>query len=496
MARTVPGIRAALQGSELDGVGGPALRIAEAAASRGGRAYLVGGFVRDWLLGRRSPDLDMEVFGVDSELLRDLLAEVTGRRPEPAGRSFPVFKVFLEAGDVIDVGLPRRDLSTGPGDPDYAIEIDPELELRDAAARRDFSINAVYLDPLTEQIADPFGGTLDLDRRVLRAVDPASFVEDPLRVCRAAQFAGRFELELDPATLQLMRKMVETGQLDSLPSERVSSEVQKLLLQSERPSTGLEVLRETGVCERHFPELFSLIGVEQDSEYHPEGDVWIHTCMVVDAAARIVRRDADQLTGDEPLQILTSALVHDFGKPAVTERVQERVRAHAHELRAEQPIRAFLARLHFPAICLRTALIATSLHLRPGQLESDFERGNLDEKRYANAVRRVLRSMSGVHWRVVLAVVEADLSGRSTSDAREHADRVVRRFRSSVERFDLERQVREPLLRGSDLLALGLPSGPEVGNWIERVEALRDRGELETRDQALDWLRAHLRDQA
>lgn len=493
MSRTVAGIRGALQGSDA---GRSAIRIAEAAESRGARAYLVGGFVRDWLLGGASPDLDIEVFGIDPDPLRDLLKDLFGRRPEAAGRSFPVFKVFLPvragASSVIDVGLPRRERSTGPGHRDFSVAAAPDLELREAASRRDFTINAIYLDPLAETLADPFDGATDLDARRLRMVDPERFAEDPLRVCRAAQFAARFELEVEPVSLGLMREMVEAGQLDALPPERISAEVQKLLLQSERPSIGFELLSEMQVCRRHLPELHALIGVEQDPRFHPEGDVWIHTMLVIDAAARIIRRDADCFDADESLQVMCAALVHDLGKPAVTKVVDGRVRAHAHEASAEAPIRGFFSHLRFPTSCLQAALVAAELHLRPAQLEREFENGNIDEKRYANAARRLIRAMRDVNWRVVLGVVEADLAGRTTPEAPARAYGVVRRFAASVERFELERQVREPLVGGSDLLSLGVAPGPELGALIARVESLRDDGELETRDAALAWVRRRL----
>lgn len=489
MTSTVTGIRQTLQGSEA---GRSAIRIAEAARDQGARAYLVGGVVRDGLLGVASSDLDLEVFGIDQEPLGELLQRLFGRPPVPAGRSFPVFKIFLREGGAIDVGLPRREESTGPGHGDFSIAVDSELELREAAARRDFTINAIYFDPLEERLIDPFNGSADLAARCLRIVDPHRFTEDPLRVCRAAQFAARFELAPDAESLRLMREMVEAGQLDALPAERISGEVQKLLLQSERPSIGLELLRELQVCRLRLPELHALIDVDQDPHFHPEGDVWIHTLLVTDAAARIIRRDSRIFAQDEPLQVMCSALVHDFGKPAVTEVVDGRVRAHAHEASAEAPIRSFFSRLRLPASCLQASLVASELHLRPPQLEREYEKGILDEKGYANAARRVIRRMQGVNWRVVLAVVEADLAGRTTSDASERASRVVQHFARAVEHFELERQVREPLVRGSDLLSLGVEPGPRMGALIDDVEARRDEGELETRDAALEWVRLQL----
>src|SRR6266513_2380701 len=184
--------------------------LATAVRDAGGRALVVGGWVRDRLLDRDSTNIDVEVFGVPSSRLRQLLERFG--RVEAVGESFQVYKL----GD-IDVSLPRRDSKAGRGHRGFVVAGDPDMSVEDAARRRDFTVNAISWDPLTNEYFDPFDGQSDLRRRLLRMVDPATFPDDSLRVLRAVQFAARLEFDLDAATRQLCRGIA----LDDLPSERI-----------------------------------------------------------------------------------------------------------------------------------------------------------------------------------------------------------------------------------------------------------------------------------
>jgi tRNA nucleotidyltransferase (CCA-adding enzyme) len=210
-------------------------RVIDALAARGGRPFVVGGAVRDALLGLPSKDLDLEVFGLPADTVRQVLA---GFGPVNAvGEAFTVFKLSgLEGIDgAVDVSLPRRDSKAGPGHRGIVAVGDPSLTLEEASRRRDFTINALLFDPLRGELHDPHGGTRDLEARVLRAVDAGHFGEDPLRALRAVQLAARFELAVEPATAGLCRSMP----LRELPAERVLGEIEKLLLEARRPSLGL-----------------------------------------------------------------------------------------------------------------------------------------------------------------------------------------------------------------------------------------------------------------
>ncbi|HEX4936450.1 MAG TPA: hypothetical protein VFV33_24885, partial [Gemmatimonadaceae bacterium] len=217
--------------------------------------------------------MDLEVFGVPAGTLRELLSRMGP--VNIVGESFTVFKI----GD-IDVTLPRRDSKIGRGHRGFTVEGDPSMSIEDAARRRDFTVNAISLDPLTGEYLDPFSGMADLQRGTLRAVDARTFGEDSLRVLRALQFSARFDLRLDAATAGLCRAIP----LDDLPAERIWGEIEKLLLQAARPSAGFELALELGVVNQLFPELKALVGCPQEPEWHPEGDVWVHTLMVIDEA--------------------------------------------------------------------------------------------------------------------------------------------------------------------------------------------------------------------
>ena len=252
-----------------------ARRVALAIREAGGRALCVGGFVRDRVLGQGSEDLDLEVFGIPEDHLRALLT--TLGRVEPVGQAFPVYKLGQ-----IDVSLPRRESKSGRGHKGFIVEGDPSMSFDEAARRRDFTINAIGWDPLTDEYLDPFGGRADLEKRLLRVVDRVTFGDDSLRVLRALQFAARFELTVDPDTADICRAIP----LDDLPAERIWGEFEKLLLKAHRPSIGFALARELGVIERILPEMVPLYDCPQDAEWHPEGDVWTHTLMVIDEARK------------------------------------------------------------------------------------------------------------------------------------------------------------------------------------------------------------------
>jgi tRNA nucleotidyltransferase (CCA-adding enzyme) len=260
----------------------------------------VGGWVRDTLLReypgpnpesrRANPasripnpgkDIDIEVFGIPSEKLPGLLASFG--RVEAVGQSFPVYKVVGTDGTAIDVALPRRESKQGRGHKGFEVRGDPFMSLDDAARRRDFTINAIAWDPLTGEYLDPVNGRADLERRLLRAVDPQTFGDDSLRALRAVQFAARFAFTPDADTADLCRRI----RLDDLPAERIWGELEKLLLLAARPSIGFALARDLGIVEQVLTEMIPLIGCEQEPEWHPEGDVWIHTLMVIDRAREL-----------------------------------------------------------------------------------------------------------------------------------------------------------------------------------------------------------------
>jgi len=339
-----------------------ARRVAGAAAAAGGRGLVVGGWVRDRLLGRTSKDIDIEVFGVPQDRLPPLLAPLG--RVEPVGQSFPVYKLIPPDGGAgeIDVALPRRESKRGRGHKGFEVHGDPAMTVEEAARRRDFTINAIAWDPLTDAYEDPFDGRGDLARRLLRAVDPKTFPDDSLRALRAVQFAARFEFALDEQTAALCRDLP----LDDLPAERIWGEFEKLLLLAARPSIGWALALDLGVVASLFPELRALAGCPQEPEWHPEGDVWVHTLQVVDRART---RIAD-LARAQQLTVMLGAVCHDLGKPLTTAFIEGRIRSMNHEEQGVAPATALLDRLNVHSIdgydVRKQVLGITAQHLKPG----------------------------------------------------------------------------------------------------------------------------------
>lgn len=324
--------------------------IAERVAGAGGRAYCVGGFVRDKIMGRDNEDVDIEVHGISPDTLKEILRGLG--TPLSFGQSFGIYTL---AGSGVDVAMPRREKKTGTKHTDFEVEVDPFIGTEEAARRRDFTINALMEDILTGEIIDHFGGLADIEAGVIRHVDERTFAEDPLRVLRAAMFAARFGFTVAPETTELCRGM----DLSGLSRERVEGELKKALLGSDKPSVFFETLREMDQLDVWFPELRSLIGVEQDPVYHPEGDVWIHTMEVIDRAAEYRDKVSD------PYAFMMLALTHDLGKTVTTEFVNGRIHAYDHENRGLPIAEAFMKRLTGEKAVIRYVKNMLPLHMRP-----------------------------------------------------------------------------------------------------------------------------------
>ncbi len=293
-----------------------ALEIARQVAERSGAAFFVGGYVRDRLLGIENKDIDMEVHGIEPRELCEILDGI-GQRIE-IGESFGIYSL---KGTHIDVALPRKEKCIGGGHRDIEVAVDPYAGTYSAAKRRDFTVNALMQNVLTGEVVDHFGGVEDLKNKVLRHVSDETFAQDPLRVLRAAQFASRLEFTVADETKQLCSGI----DLGALSKERVEGELKKALLQARKPSIFFEVLRDIGALGVWFPEVEALIGVRQNIKYHQEGDVWVHTMMVLDAAAGY-RGEAQ-----DPYGLMLAALVHDLGKAVCMQVADGLVHAHGHE---------------------------------------------------------------------------------------------------------------------------------------------------------------------
>jgi len=452
---------------ERDSIVERARRIAVAAREAGGRALVVGGWVRDRLRGHAGKDIDIEVFGVPQDRLAALLAPIG--RVEAVGRSFPVFKLIpaTPGQGEVDVALPRRESKQGRGHTGFEVHGDPEMTIADAARRRDFTINAIAWDPLTDAYEDPYEGRADLERRCLRAVDQTRFADDSLRVLRAVQFAARFEFALDEPTAALCRSLP----LDDLPAERIWGELEKLLLQAERPSLGFQLARDLGVIERLLPEMMPLVGCEQEPEWHPEGDVWTHTLMVIDQARRL-NGDLDRA---RLATVMLGAVCHDLGKPSTTARVDGRIRSLDHEQAGVAPTLTLLDRLNMHSIDgfdVRGQVVGlVAHHLKPGAFR---KAGNVGD----GAFRRLAQK---VDLELLARLARADCLGRTGTFDCSAMDWFLDRARA----LGVEHRPPAPLLLGRHVLALGLAPGPRVGQILAAVYERQLDGEVTSVDQAI-----------
>ncbi len=446
-----------------------AREIATAVRDAGGRALVVGGWVRDDLLGLDSKDIDLEVYGLPAAVLRDLLARIGPVLT--VGESFTVYKV----GE-IDVALPRRESKVAPGHRGFEVRGDPFMPFEDAFRRRDFTINAIGWDPLTLEYVDPVGGRADLASRVLRAVDPHTFGDDSLRVLRAVQFAGRFAFEIDAATAALCRAI----SLDDLPAERIWGEMEKLLLKAQRPSVGFEAARDLGVVDRLFPELAALLGCEQEPDWHPEGDVWVHTLMVIDEC----RRRIDDLPRHAQLALMLGAVCHDFGKPATTAFVDGRIRSYNHEDAGVAPALVFLDRLNVHSIDgvdVRHQIVGlVAHHLKPGMWHK--ARAPVGD----GAFRRLAQK---VDLELLARLATADCVGRTG----EFDCSAMEWFLARARALGVEHRPPAPLLLGRHLLELGVAPGPRMGDVLRAIFERQLDGEITSLDQAVAAARQFLK---
>jgi tRNA nucleotidyltransferase (CCA-adding enzyme) len=445
------------------------LALAHAISEAGGRALLVGGCVRDALMGKDPKDWDLEVYNLAPERLRALLDQFGP--VNAVGESFTVYKL----GRHLDVSIPRRERKSGRGHKAFIIEGDPEMSVAEATRRRDFTMNAILQDPRTGELTDPFNGRRDIERRVLRAVSADTFADDSLRVLRAAQFASRFEFEIDPATVELCR----TIDLSDLPAERIWGEMEKLLLQSARPSVGLEWLRKLGVVEKLFPEIQSLIDVPQDPEWHPEGDVFVHTKLVIDRARELI----DDLSYPRQITVMLAALAHDFGKPPTTEFLEGRWRSRGHEEAGVPPTESFLDRLNIHTVDgydVRSQVIAlVREHLKPGEFYK--KRDEVGEGAFRRLARRCEPSL-------LYRVAKADSLGRNADWVpREqwYGSEAQEWFLRRTRELEVEQRPPDPILLGRHLFELGVEPGPTMGAITRAVYEMQLDGRVRTLDDAI-----------
>jgi len=438
--------------------------IAEAVDQRGGLALVVGGYARDEALRKfgfevGSKDIDIEVYGLSIDQLTQVLQQFG--EPDTVGASFGVIKLRG-----LDISIPRKDSKTGKGHKGFAVEGDPTMLIAEAARRRDFTINALALNPLTGEIIDHYGGINDIQNRVLRATDFELFKDDPLRVLRAMQLAGRFEFSVEENTAELCRSI----DLSELSKERVGEEWEKLLLKSKKPSIGLEVAKNLKVLEKLHPELDQLRDVPQDAEWHPEGDVWVHTKLVADAAAEIVRRE--NLEEQEAYVIMLAALCHDLGKPETTATSNdERIISHGHSEASLPMTQKFLDSLVVSRELSARVLPLVREHLFPAQ--------NIDPS--PAAVRRLAHRLHPATIQELLLVAESDQRGRALPFEGLPGGAILLR---RAQELSLTMSKPTPILMGRHLIEMGAKPGPNFSRILSAIYEAQMDGEVSTLEEA------------
>jgi len=434
------------------------------------RAYLVGGCVRDSLLGIVPKDFDLEVYGVDYETLAGQLSAYG--RVDLVGKSFGVIKFAGEQGGQWDFSLPRRDSKMKAGHKGFQIQVDPGIDPKIAASRRDFTINAITFDPRSGEYLDYFSGREDLQKRVLRHTSDA-FAEDPLRVLRGMQFVARFNLSPAAETIELCRSIAQT--FPELAVERVGMEWFKWAATARRPSAGLLFLKDTGWLQ-HFPEIAALVGTPQDPEWHPEGDVFTHTCHCCDALAELPEwRTADETTRRV---LMFAVLAHDFAKPQTTHQVERegkmRIVSPGHEEQGGPVAEGFLTRIGAPNEIKERVVPLVKHHLAHLQTITD------------RSVRRLATHLRPATIAELCLVMTADHFGRPPKPR--VLPEGISQLRIKAEELRLQDEAPKPLLLGRHLIAKGMVPSVQFGVLLDKAFEAQLEGAFTELEGALRWL--------
>ena len=417
----------------------------------GATPIIVGGSVRDFFLNIPVKDYDIEIFGIDSlETIQKSLEKFASVKM--VGKSFGVLTLRVNEYD-FDFALPRIEKKIGNTHQDFEIITNANLSFKEAAIRRDFTINAIGYDFCTKDFLDPFNGINDLKNRVLKHIDDKTFIEDSLRVYRAVQFSARFDFSLDEKTFELCKKIVQNNELHFLPKERIYEEFKKLFLKSSKPSIGFELLKDLGVL-KYFPELKALISCVQDPIYHPEGDVWIHTMMCLDELSRILKEE-NIVDEYRKLYLFYAILCHDFGKPFCTKEINGKITSHKHESLGIEPTISFLSKLTNEKKFIEIVSSLVKNHLIPFQLY-------LAE----SSLKAIKRLSLKVNIEDLCLVCLADCLGRTILD-KEKCPKATSWVLNKAKELDIHNEPIKPIVQGRDLIELGFKPSDKFKEILE-----------------------------
>lgn len=427
--------------------------IVHACDQLGGQALLVGGAVRDMLLGLPLKDFDIEIHKIPVKEVEKLLSRFGHVRL--VGKQFGVFKID---GIDADFSLPRTD---GSGRKPTVV-IDHMLSYYEAFGRRDLTINAMGLDLMTGDIIDPYNGQKDLQEKILRAPRPEFFIQDPLRFFRVVQFIGRFQMTPEESFNELLQKM----SLDGVSIERIHREYEKLFLLSERPSLGLRWIRTVGRIKELLPELAATIDVPQRSDWHPEGDVFEHTMQATDAAADVAR--IKQLDKKDSLTLVIAAVCHDLGKVTATKFCDGIWRSWGHEVEGVEPTKRLLVRLTAVEAIKKAVVKLVRYHMMPGGLVANKAKDSAYKRLAVNLAPEV------TPYQLAL-IAQADKRGRnhlSHIPLDVPMSKEVMPFLAKIEELGLLDGPEKPVLEGIDLLDVCQP-GPALGKLLQAAYTIQ-----------------------
>ncbi|HHD75382.1 MAG TPA: HD domain-containing protein [Campylobacterales bacterium] len=444
--------------------------VSKALQKMGVSAIVVGGSVRDHFLDLPIKDYDIEVYGLKTlDDLETLLSQYG--TVNLVGKSFGILK-FVYEGDEYDFSFPRTETKVGVGHKGFEVHCDGTLSFKAAALRRDFTVNAIGYEIEKKEFIDPYNGQEDIKKRCLRLIKRETFVEDPLRVYRAMQFAARFEFTLDEVTFELCKSMVKDGHLDELPKERVYEEFKKLLLKSKKPSIGFEMMRQLGIIEKYYPELYALIGVPQNPKWHPEGDVWTHTMMALDQMVHLKTNDSKY-----DLKMMFAILCHDLGKATHTQITEEKITAIGHELAGIELTQEFMYRLMDEHDFIKGLFPLIEHHLAP----SIYYRSKAKDK----TIRRL---STKVKLEELVRVARADFLGRTTKASLSGIYEAGDWLLAKAKELNVEKRAPIALIGGKDLIALGLEPSKEFKMLLGKCYEAQLEDKIFTKDEATDYI--------
>eukprot|EP01029_Cantina_marsupialis_P026963 TRINITY_DN739_c1_g1_i2.p1 TRINITY_DN739_c1_g1~~TRINITY_DN739_c1_g1_i2.p1 ORF type:complete len:470 (-),score=55.53 TRINITY_DN739_c1_g1_i2:34-1443(-) len=429
---------------------------------------LVGGCVRDHFLNIPSKDFDIELYNINSLGKIENCLKKYGSVKE-VGKSFGVLLLNVEEFS-FDFALARLEKKVQDGHKGFEVTTSSKLTYEEASLRRDFTINSIGYNYFENKFLDPHNGIKDLENKLIKHIKDETFVEDSLRVYRAVQFASRFGFNIADETKALCKKMVKTNEFKTLPKERVFEELKKLFLKSKKPSIGFELIKELQILNI-FPELKALDGCIQDEEYHPEGDVWVHTLMTLDEMVKLK-------TGDEyrDLYLFYSLLCHDLGKPFCTKEIDGRITSHKHEALGVEPTISFLSKITNEKKFIEKVVPLVKNHLAPFQLyKAD------------SSIKAVKRLSLKCNIEDLCIVCLADCKGRTIPD-KDKCDKAISWVLEKAREMNISQEGLKPLVQGRDLISLGLKPSKEFKDILEFALNLQIDENLD-KDEIIDKIK-------